>query len=155
MGRSKAAQRHGDLLALSWSAVRGGVIELRQSKTGQPVAIPISDDLKKCLGAINRSSATTILTKTDGLPWEPKGNGFRVAWRDVCKEARIADVTFHDLRGTFVTRRFAEGWTPHEVASCIGHSIQDLVMLDRYADRGRIAEATARRIIGRTAKNAD
>jgi integrase len=41
------------------------------------------------------------------LPWDPKGNGFRAAWRDACKAAVVTGVTFHDLRGTFATRRMA------------------------------------------------
>jgi integrase len=64
----------------------------------------------------------------------------------------VTGVTFHDLRGTFVTRRLADGWTTHEVASCTGHSLRDLAMLDAYADRGTIADAIATRIAERNAK---
>jgi integrase len=58
----------------------------------------------------------------------------------------ISDLHFHDLRGTFVTRRLSEGWTPVEVASCTGHSMRDLGMLDLYSDRRQIATALAARI---------
>lgn len=139
----ETGQRQGDLLTLSWNAVSDGVIELRQSKTDQPVAIPISATLKAVLAAIPRGDATTVLTKPDGRPWDPKGNGFRSAWRDACKAAGITGVTFHDLRGTFVTRRLAAGWDPIDVASCTGHSIRNLGMLDSYADRARVAKARA------------
>jgi integrase len=94
-----------------------------------------------------------ILTKSNGLPWEPNGNGFRSAWRAACKAASIKGVTFHDLRGTFVTRRLSEGWTTQEVAMCTGHSLRDLASLDTYADRGSVADASAERIAKRERAN--
>ena len=149
----ETGQRQGDLLVLPWSSVKGDVIELRQSKTNQPVAIPVSATLRDCLAASPRSDSTTILTRSDGKPWEPRGNGFRAAWRDACKSAGVSGVTFHDLRGTFVTRRLAEGWNTMEVAICTGHSLRDLRMLDSYADRGKVASAMARRVADRLAEN--
>lgn len=148
----ETGQRQGDLIGLGWGNVEGDVIRLRQAKTGVRVAIPISPVLRECLDAIPRGDATTILTKPNGLPWDAKGNGFRSAWRTVCKAAGITGVTFHDLRGTFVTRRLSEGWTTQEVAMCTGHSLRDLASLDTYADRGAIAEATAKRINDRRAR---
>ncbi|MFO1015274.1 MAG: tyrosine-type recombinase/integrase [Caulobacteraceae bacterium] len=146
----ETGQRQGDLLALPWSAIRGDVIQLRQAKTGARVAIPISPRLRLCLDSTPRRDGLVVLTKSDGMPWDSKGNGFRSAWWDVCDAAGIKGVTFHDLRGTFVTRRLAEGWTTQEVAMCTGHSLRDLASLDTYADRATIAEATAQRVNART-----
>lgn len=148
----ETGQRQGDLITLGWGAVQGNVIHLRQAKTGVRVAVPISAALRECLDAVPRGDATTILTKPDGRPWEIKGNGFRSAWRLTCQAAGIKGVTFHDLRGTFVTRRLSEGWTTQEVAMCTGHTLRDLASLDTYADRGAIAEATAKRISERLAR---
>jgi integrase len=148
----ETGQRQGDLITLGWGALRGNVIHLRQAKTGVRVAVPISAALRECLDAVPRGDATAILTKPDGRPWEIKGNGFRSAWRLTCQAAGIKGVTFHDLRGTFVTRRLSEGWTPQEVAMCTGHTLRDLASLDTYADRGVIAEATAKRINERLAR---
>jgi hypothetical protein len=39
-----------------------------------------------------------------------------------------------------------------EVAMCAGHSLRDLASPDTYADRGAIAEATAKRISARLAR---
>jgi len=144
----ETGQRQADLLTLPWSAVRNGLIELVQAKTDQPVAVPISERLGKVLEAAPRD-ALTILTTAAGVPWNPKGNGFRAAWRDVCRRAGVVGVTFHDLRGTFVTRKLSEGWSTVEVAICTGHSLRDLRMLDTYANRGRVAEATAQRLLKR------
>lgn len=144
----ESGQRQADLLALPWSAVKDGMIRLRQNKTGVQVAVPISPALETCLRGVEKT-AMTVLTKADGEPWDPKGNGFRAAWAEVCEKAQISGVTFHDLRGTFVTRRLAEGWTTEEVASCTGHSLRDLASLDSYADRAVISEATAKRLAKR------
>jgi integrase len=146
----ETGQRQGDLLVLPWSSVDSGTLRLRQHKTGARVAVPISADLQGCLDGAPRGRSVTILTRPDGLPWDPKGNGFRAAWRDACKAAKVTGVTFHDLRGSFVTRRLAAGWTTQEVAMCTGHSLRDLASLDTYADRGTVADASAERISQRT-----
>ncbi|HLZ77126.1 tyrosine-type recombinase/integrase [Phenylobacterium sp.] len=142
----ETGQRQGDLLALRWSAVGSNIISLTQSKTGARVAVPISNELRETLDGLSRSADDHILSTAAGAPWDSKGNGFRSAWRDACKAAGVVGVTFHDLRGTFVTRRLAAGWTAQEVALCTGHSLRDLAMLDTYADRSTVAAASAERI---------
>lgn len=142
----ETGQRQGDLLRMPWSALEGDIVRLRQAKTNARVAIPVSAALRACLAAVPRSDSTIVLTKIDGRPWDAKGNGFRAAWRDACRRAGVTGVTFHDLRGTFVTRRLAAGWTTQEVAMCTGHSLRDLASLEIYADRGAVSEATASRL---------
>ena len=146
----ETGQRQSDLLGLRWSSVGPSIISLKQSKTGARVAIPISPDLREALSGRPREDDAHVLTTAAGQPWDSKGNGFRAAWRDACKKAGVRGVTFHDLRGTFVTRRLAAGWTSQEVAMCTGHSLRDLAMLDTYADRGIVAQASAARINGRS-----
>lgn len=142
----ETGQRQGDLLVLPWTAVKGDTIELRQRKTGKPVAVAISPTLGRVLDeARAQTRSVTILTRDDGLPWDPKGNGFRAAWRDAVKAAGVSGVTFNDLRGTFITRRFSDGWTREEVAWVTGHSMRNLAMLDVYADRQKIAATAAAR----------
>jgi integrase len=57
---------------------------------------------------------------TAGNPWTP--DGFRVSWRKSCIKADIEGVTFHDLRGTAVTRLAIAGATEAEIATLTGHS---------------------------------
>lgn len=144
----ETGQRQSDLLALRWSDIDGEVISLRQAKTRQDVAVPITPWLAQALDAAPRCSPFVLL-RQDGQPWASDG-GFRNAWRFYCRKAGITDLTFHDLRGTFVTERLAAGWTLQEVAFCTGHSFRNLGCLERYADRGAIARALARRRIGPT-----
>src|SRR6516164_8462835 len=94
-------QRQGDLLRLPWSAYDGKHIRLRQSKTGARVVIPVGAPLKAALDATPKV-CPIILTRADGRPWT--GQAFRSAWLRICKAAGVSGVTFHDLRGTAVTR---------------------------------------------------
>ena len=143
----ETGQRQADLLALTWDQVEGSIIRLKQKKTGVRVAVPIMPELAACLASLDRTTSH-VLTRGSGEPWGENGSTFRSAWGHACKAAGITGVTFHDLRGTFVTQRLAKGWTTQEVAMCTGHSLRDLAMLDTYADRGVIANATAARLAG-------
>ncbi len=49
------------------------------------------------------------------------------------------DITFHDLRGTAVTRLAEAGCTEAEIASITGHSVKSVgAILDRYLARTKI-----------------
>jgi integrase len=116
-------QRQGDLLRLPWSAYDGKHIRLRQAKGGARVVIKVGAPLKVALDAAIKRS-TIILTNSDGKPWTP--DGFRASWRKACKRAGIVDVTFHDLRGTAVTRLALAGCTEAEIATITGHSLRSV-----------------------------
>jgi integrase len=113
-------QRQGDLLRLPWSAYDGTHIRLRQSKGGVRVVIRVGAPLKAMLDAVPKRS-TIILTTIDGKPWTP--DGFRASWAKACKKAGVVGVTFHDLRGTAVTRLALAGSTEAEIATITGHSM--------------------------------
>ena len=129
----ETGQRQGDLLALPWSAYDGQWIRLRQQKTGRAVNIPVTRRLRAVLENTPRT-ATVILTTKRRLAWE--GNRFRKAWGDATRKAEIADRTFHDLRGTAVTR-LAEAECSHaEIAAITGHSMRSVnVIIDKYLAR--------------------
>lgn len=138
-------QRQGDLLRLSWSAYDGRTIRLRQGKTGRRVTIPASEQLRAVLDATPRK-AVTILTTTDNTSWT--ADGFRTTWGKTLKKAGIDGLTFHDLRGTAVTRLALAGATEAEIATITGHSLRDVgAILDAHyltRDSG-LAEAAIRK----------
>lgn len=138
-------QRQGDLLAVTWSAYDGLSITLRQSKTGVKVMVPVTNKLRSVLETSKRTSLT-ILTNSKGRPWRP--NAFRKAWGAATKAAGISKLTFHDLRGTAVTRLAEAECTPSEIASITGHSMRDVgAMLDRYQKRtGALAFAAIKKL---------
>jgi integrase len=129
----ESGQRQGDLLVLPWSAFDGTWIRLRQSKTGRKVNVPVTRSLRAVLDASPRTSPV-ILTNAHGLPWRP--NAFRKAWATASREAGLVDLTFHDLRGTAVTRLSEAECTPQEIATITGHSLRDVgAIMDKYSAR--------------------
>jgi len=143
-------QRPGDLLRLAWSAYDGRTIRLRQSKTGARVVIPVGAPLKAMLDATPKRS-TLVLVNSDGQPWSP--DGFRSSWRKACAAAGVIGVTFHDLRGTAVTRLALAGCSEMEIATLTGHSLRDVgAILDaHYLNRDpALAENAVRKLEKRT-----
>jgi integrase len=123
-------QRQGDLLRLPWSAYDGKHIRLRQSKSGKPVIILVGAPLKAALDAASKRSPI-MLTNREGKPWT--SDGFRASWRKACAAAGVSGVTFHDLRGTAVTRLALVGATEAEIANITGHSLRDVhAILDMH-----------------------
>lgn len=123
-------QRQGDLIKLPWSAYDGTHIRLKQGKTGARVVIRVSKQLKKLLDTTPKR-AVTILTTANGNSWTT--NTFGCAWRRICRKAQISGLTFHDLRGTAVTRLAFAGCSEAEIANFTGHSLADVgVILDAH-----------------------
>jgi integrase len=118
-----SGQRQGDLLRLPWSAYDGTHIRLRQSKGGRRVVLKVGKPLKTMLDATAKHSPI-MLTTSEGKPWTP--DGFRASWVKACKRAGITGVTFHDLRGTAVTRLALVGATEAEIATITGHSLRSV-----------------------------
>lgn len=118
-------QRQGDLLRLTWSAYDGEKLRINQSKTGTRVLIPVGAPLKAALDAARAvTQAVTILTTAKGNSWTQ--DGFRTSWSKGCVAAGVTDLTFHDLRGTAVTRLAVAGCTVPEIATITGHSLKDV-----------------------------
>jgi integrase len=143
-------QRQGDLLRLPWSAYDGTHIRLRQSKGGARVVIPVGTPLKSALDTAPKRS-TIMLTTKDGKPWTP--DGFRASWGKACKRAGVVGVTFHDLRGTAVTRLAIAGCTEAEIATITGHSMRSVraIIDTHYLNRDPVlAESAIRKLETRT-----
>lgn len=139
-------QRQGDLLALPWSAYDGSTIRIQQSKTGARVAIPVGLPLRTALDNARRRSPV-ILTNASGLPWTP--DGFRSSWRKACAAAGVTGLTFHDLRGTAVTRLALVGATEAEIATFTGHSLRDVrsILDAHYLNRDpALAQSAVRKL---------
>lgn len=151
-------QRQGDLLALTWANYDGTHLRLIQRKTvrkrqrssGKRIIIPVGAPLKKRLDAMNpdaRPRHEHILLTIRDTPWT--SHGFRASWRKACIEAGVVGVTFHDLRGTAVTRLALAGATPAEIATITGHSLRDVheILDAHYLNRDpRLAEAAIRKL---------
>jgi integrase len=143
-------QRQGDLLRLPWSAYDGTHIRLRQSKTGARVVIPVGAPLKAALDAAKKHGPL-ILTNSLRRPWT--SHGFQASWHIAARKAGIVGVTFHDLRGTAVTRLAIVGCTEAEIATITGHSLRDVrsILDANYLHRDpALAESAIRKLERRT-----
>jgi integrase len=138
-------QRQGDLLRLSWVNYDGIHLRLRQSKGKKRVTIPVGLPLKAALDTTKSAGrlATTILTNTHGRPWTE--DGFRASWRKTFQRSGLAaDLHFHDLRGTAVTRLALAGCTVPQIAAITGHSLKDVEqILDAHYLGGAVELAEA------------
>ncbi|QXT36882.1 tyrosine-type recombinase/integrase [Sphingomonas sanguinis] len=149
-------QRQGDLIRLTWGQYDGTHVRLIQSKTvsrvrnssGKRILIPVGAPLKARLDACPPGPVRqTILLTSRGTPWTE--NGFRASWNTARAEAGIAGVTFHDLRGTAVTRLALAGATPPEIATVTGHSLKDVneILDAHYLNRDpRLGESAIRKL---------
>ncbi|MGV2071634.1 tyrosine-type recombinase/integrase [Agrobacterium vitis] len=123
-------QRQGDLLRLQWSAYDGKHIRLKQGKTGRRVAILVSGTLAKMLERLKVENearqvpALTILTNQRGQTWT--SSGFKTSWGRAAKKAGISGLTFHDLRGTFITMARRAGASIEDIAKASGHTTKDI-----------------------------
>lgn len=114
-------QREGDILRLTWSAYDGEVIRMRQSKGGRHVRIPVTADLKVELDRTKRT-AVTICATSRAQSWT--SDGFKSSWAKAKEAAGIKNRTFHDIRGTAVTRLAVAGCTVPEIATITGHDLK-------------------------------
>ena len=134
-------QRQSDLLKLSWSAYDGQYIRLRQGKRGARVSIPVGDTLREALAAIPRIDAVQILHSSLKRPWSK--DGFKTSFGRACDLAGIKDLTFHDLRGTAVTRLALAQCTTQQIATITGHALETVnqILDAHYLSRDiRLAE---------------
>jgi integrase len=132
-------QRQGDLIRLLWSQYDGTHIRIKQGKTKARVVIPVGAVLKAALDARRPDEAKgPILRNTRGQIWT--GDGFRTSWGKASTKAALdeADLRFHDLRGTAVTRLDLAGCTSREIASITGHSEKDIDRILKAYRGGRI-----------------
>lgn len=137
-------------MRLPWSAYDGARIRLTQGKTGVRVVVPVGAPLKAALDATQRRSPI-MLVNLDDAPWTP--DGFRASWGKACKRAGVTGVTFHDLRGTAVTRLAIAGATEAEIATITGHSLRAVkTILDAHYLRRdpALGESAIRKLEQRT-----
>src|SRR5262249_24263221 len=143
-------QRQKNLLRLPWSSYDGQHIPLRQTKGRRRLKIPVGAPLRAHLDAMPRVSPT-ILTNSYDAPWT--SDGFRTSWGKASDSAKIVDLTFHDLRGTAVTRLAIAGCTVPEIAAITGHSLKDVedIVDKHYLSRDQaLAETAIRKLERRT-----
>ena len=143
-------QRQGDVLRLPWSAYDGERIRLRQGKAKAHVRVRVTPELKAIIDGLPRVSPV-MLTSREKRPWT--SDGFRTSFGRACVKAKVEGLTFHDLRGTAVTRLALAGCTVPEIAAITGHSLKVVArMLDEHylGERAELAESAILKLETRT-----
>jgi integrase len=132
-------QRRGDVIRMGPQHIRDGLLHQRQSKTGEPMQLPIVPELQAALDATHVSHLT-FLTTAHGKPFTPAGFG---NWfRDVCNEAGLHGFSAHGLRKAGCRRLAEAGCTAHEIAAWSGHrTLSEVAHYTRAADQAAMARA--------------
>lgn len=122
--------RRGEVLNLTWDQVdlKQGVIRLTQTKNGEARDLPINETVRSVLAGLR--------TRID-VPWvfhDEEGHKFpdtrkRFEW--ACKQAKVTDFHFHDLRHTFASWLVMRGTPIATISELLGH--KSLSMTMRYA----------------------
>lgn len=139
-------QRQSDVLGLKWADYDGVYLYILQGKGKVRVKVRVHPKLKIVLDALPRASIY-ILTNSRGRPWTV--DGFKTSWGKSLKLVGITGLTFHDLRGTFITERSREGSTAIQISSISGHSLSEVnsVLTKNYlADDQQASDAVILRM---------
>jgi integrase len=147
-------QRQGDILKMRLSKTDGlapwydgTYIFLRSGKTDSFIRVRAMAKLKEALDReVERALAETpeqnrrrdgyILVNSDGVPWTE--DGFRSSFGKT--KGKVKGKTFHDLRGTAITRLAMAGCNELEVAAITGHSPKTVSEIMRAHYLGADAE---------------
>jgi integrase len=135
--------RQSDCARMKWSQFDGKWLSFVPAKTSHSTAVEVNlpvHELPPFMDLIGDLSQCTeyMLTTDRGNPW----SSFNIIRRfaAAAREAGLSgeDLTFHDIRGTTVSRLYEAGCTDAEVASITGHAIGCGSKLGDYANRSRM-----------------
>ena len=121
--------RRGELFNLRWNDIDFAehFIFIKKSKSGFMRKIPMNDLVAVTLKNIKGESDFVFCSpKTKGLL-----TSVRTSFKGACKDARVPDLRFHDLRHTAATLMIMGGIDIVTVKEILGHS--DIQMTMRYA----------------------
>ncbi len=116
--------RKGDQLDLRWEKVdfQRDVIYVPNMKTGHDYIVPMNQDVRSVLLTRKREAKPDaefvfINPKTS----KPYGD-IKKAFSAACRDARISNLHWHDLRHTFGTRLAEAGFSEATIAELMGHT---------------------------------
>ena len=141
-----AGQRRGDILRMARSCYSGGMIEVRQEKTDQPLIIPAHQRLKAHLDQLPVDSLLFVVDES-GQPFNE--TTFSKDFRRALDAAGLTELHFHGLRHTAGTVMAEAGCSEHEIKAILGH--RTLQMVENYTKRAnqkRLAKSAIARVEG-------
>lgn len=145
LGALYTGLRQGDLRTLPWSAYDGSAISCRITKrrkgdAGVSLRIPCTKALQSLLLSLPRRGPLMFTTRT-GRAWQKRyvSRQFETARAKAAETVpEIAELHFHDTRGTAITMLAEAGATVPEIAAITGHSYRTInSILEKYLPRTR------------------
>jgi integrase len=148
------AQRRADVIQLGRQHLREGLLHIRQSKTGKPLAIPLHPELRAVLDA-TRSEHLTFLVTREGKPFH--ADAFTHWFKRKCQAAGLpARASGHGLRKAACRRLAEAGCSASIIMAISGHAtLREVTHYTAAAEQIRLArqgmEAVKRTKIGKPA----
>jgi integrase len=137
--------RQGDLRNLPWSAYDGRAVTWRVTKrrkgdAGVKVTIPCTLALRSLMDSLPRRGPLIFTTAT-GRAWQKRyvARHFEIARAKAAKALpEVAELHFHDTRGTAITMLAEAEASVPEIAAITGHSYRAInSILEKYLPRTR------------------
>ncbi len=121
--------RRGEILSLKWENVNLSkrCIHIEDSKSGRSRDVPMNGLVVEAMSSIRQDSVYVFYNPTTGEPIKD----IKTAFKTACKNAKIKELRFHDLRHTAATRMVEAGVDLATVSKILGHSSIQMTM--RYA----------------------
>jgi integrase len=148
------AQRRADVVQLGRQHLRDGLLHIRQSKTGKPLAIPLHPELRMVLDAAPAEHLTFLVTHA-GKPFHP--DALTHWFKRQCQAAGLpARASVHGLRKAACRRLAEAGCSASIIAAISGHAtLREVSRYTAAAEQVRLAqqgiEAVTRTKIGKPA----
>lgn len=141
-------QREGDVLSMTWNAVRDGAVEVMQQKTGARVVIPLHPVLSDVLSETAKRGMFIVCTEAGA---QYTTDGFKTMWRREILSCGLDGVQFHGLRKNASGALAEAGCTDEEIMSITGHKTRSMISLyTRYARQKLLAQSAMRKMANRT-----
>jgi integrase len=139
-------QRRSDVRLMGPQHIRGGVVSVRQQKTGAYLEIAVHPALDASLRAFPTNHLAYITTPA-GEPFSEAGFG---NWfSDAARKAGLKSCSAHGLRKAAARRLAEAGCTANEIAAVTGHTtLKEVARYTRAADQRRLAGAAISKIGG-------
>jgi integrase len=135
--------RKSEILGLAWERVdvSRGVILLERTKTGKRREVPMNRPVYDALSSLPRSEdgAGPVFRNASGSAW----GSIRTAFERACRDAKIPDFRFHDIRHTFASWLVMRGRPLKEVQELLGHKTITMTMRYAHLSPDRLRDAVA------------
>ena len=125
--------RYGELTRLTVADLnlQAGTLAIRQSKSGRPRHVVLTDEGRDFFGRLcaGRAGHEVMLRRDDGSPWKSTQQSRRM--REACERAHISPaIPFHGLRHSWASLAVMAGMPLMVVARNLGHA--DTRMVERH-----------------------